>query len=48
MKVVVIGAGIVGSNVAFRLTEGGAKVTVVEAGRVLRSLSAADRFSRNL
>lgn len=40
MKIVVIGAGIVGANVAFRLAEGGAKVTVVEAARVGEGTSA--------
>lgn len=40
MNIVVIGAGIVGANVAFRLVEGGAKVTVVEAGRVGDGTSA--------
>lgn len=34
MKVVVIGAGVVGSSVAFQLTEAGALVTVLDAGRV--------------
>ncbi len=34
MQVVVIGAGVVGSSVAFRLAEAGASVTVLEAGRV--------------
>jgi len=34
MKIVVIGAGIVGSGVAFRLAQAGAAVTVIEAGRV--------------
>lgn len=33
MKVIVIGAGIVGANVAWRLTQKGADVTVVESGR---------------
>jgi glycine/D-amino acid oxidase-like deaminating enzyme len=33
MRIVVIGAGIIGANVAWRLTQKGAKVTVVEAGR---------------
>lgn len=40
MNIIVIGAGIVGANVAFRLAEGGAKVTVVEAGRVGDGTSA--------
>jgi glycine/D-amino acid oxidase-like deaminating enzyme len=40
MNIVVIGAGIVGANVAFRLAEGEAKVTVVEAGRVGDGTSA--------
>lgn len=40
MHIVVIGAGIIGANVAFRLAEGGAKVTVVEAGRVGNGSSA--------
>jgi glycine/D-amino acid oxidase-like deaminating enzyme len=34
MKAVVIGAGIVGSGVAFRLAQAGAEVTVIEADRV--------------
>jgi glycine/D-amino acid oxidase-like deaminating enzyme len=34
MKAIVIGAGIVGSGVAYRLAEAGAKVTILEAGRV--------------
>lgn len=40
MNVVVIGAGIVGANVAFRLVESGARVTVVEAARVGDGTSA--------
>ncbi len=34
MKAIVIGAGIVGSGVAYRLAEAGAKVTIIEGGRV--------------
>ena len=34
MRVVVIGAGVVGSSVAFRLAQAGAAVTVLEAGRI--------------
>lgn len=34
MKVVVVGAGVVGASVAFRLAEAGAAVTVLETGRV--------------
>jgi glycine/D-amino acid oxidase-like deaminating enzyme len=34
MKAIVVGAGVVGSAVAYRLAEAGAQVTVVEAGRV--------------
>jgi len=34
MKVVVIGAGVVGSAIAFRLAEAGASVTVLDGGRV--------------
>jgi glycine/D-amino acid oxidase-like deaminating enzyme len=33
VKVIVIGAGVVGSNVAYRLTRAGAQVTVLDAGR---------------
>ena len=33
MKIVVVGAGIIGALTAFRLAEGGAEVTVVEAGQ---------------
>ena len=31
MNVIVVGAGIVGSSVAYRVAQGGAKVTVLEA-----------------
>ncbi|WGF89831.1 NAD(P)/FAD-dependent oxidoreductase [Marinivivus vitaminiproducens] len=34
MKIVVIGAGVIGSAVAFRLAQAGAEVTIVEANRV--------------
>src|SRR5581483_7151219 len=34
MKAIVIGAGIVGSGVAYRLAEAGADVTILEADRV--------------
>ncbi len=34
MKAIVIGGGVVGSAVAFRLTEAGAKVTLIEANRI--------------
>ena len=34
MNVIVVGAGIVGSSVAYRVAQGGAKVTVLEADRI--------------
>ncbi|MGO4671033.1 NAD(P)/FAD-dependent oxidoreductase [Bosea sp. 2RAB26] len=34
MNVIVVGAGIVGSSIAYRVAQGGAKVTVLEASRV--------------
>ena len=34
MKAIVIGAGIVGSSVTYRLSEAGVDVTVLEAGRI--------------
>src|SRR5690606_35552431 len=34
MKVIVVGAGIIGSSIAFRLAEAGAEVVLVEANRV--------------
>lgn len=34
MKVIVVGAGVIGSSIAFRLAEAGAQVTLVEASRV--------------
>lgn len=40
MKVVVIGAGVVGSAVAYECAKAGARVTVLEAGRVAGSTSA--------
>ncbi|WP_210381400.1 NAD(P)/FAD-dependent oxidoreductase [Microvirga zambiensis] len=36
---IVIGAGVIGASVAFRLAQGGAKVTVVEAGDIGRGTS---------
>jgi len=41
MRCVVIGAGVVGASVAFRLAEAGASVIVLEAGRVGGGTSAA-------
>jgi glycine/D-amino acid oxidase-like deaminating enzyme len=38
---VVIGAGVVGASVAFRLAQGGAKVTVIEAGEIGGGTSSA-------
>src|SRR5262245_15475013 len=40
MHVVVVGAGIVGSSVAYECAKAGAKVTVLEAGRVSGATSA--------
>ncbi|MBV8913505.1 MAG: FAD-binding oxidoreductase, partial [Acetobacteraceae bacterium] len=40
MKVVVIGAGVVGSSIGYRLAEAGAAVTVLDAGRVGGGTSA--------
>jgi glycine/D-amino acid oxidase-like deaminating enzyme len=34
MKAIVIGAGVIGSAVTYRLTEAGAKVTLIDANRV--------------
>ncbi|MBK1657004.1 NAD(P)/FAD-dependent oxidoreductase [Paracraurococcus ruber] len=34
MRVVVIGAGVVGASIAFRLAQAGAEVTVLDAGRI--------------
>ncbi|SHK01660.1 Glycine/D-amino acid oxidase [Aureimonas altamirensis DSM 21988] len=34
MKAIVVGAGVIGSSVAYRLAQGGAQVTLVEADRV--------------
>lgn len=41
MRVVVLGAGIIGSSVAYEVAKAGAKVTVLEAGRVAGGASAA-------
>lgn len=41
MKAIVIGAGVVGSAVAWRLAEAGAAVTVLEAGRIGGGTSSA-------
>src|SRR4051812_49254997 len=46
MKVVVIGAGVVGASVAFRLAEAGALVTLLDAGRVGGGTSGC-RFAWN-
>ena len=34
MRVVVVGAGIVGSSVAYEVSKAGAQVTVLEAGKI--------------
>ncbi|WP_163521148.1 NAD(P)/FAD-dependent oxidoreductase, partial [Klebsiella michiganensis] len=34
MKAIVVGAGIVGTSIAYRLAQAGVSVTVLEAGRV--------------
>lgn len=41
MRVIVVGAGIVGSSVAFECAKAGANVTVLEAGRISGATSAA-------
>lgn len=40
-EVVVIGGGIVGTATAYRLAEGGARVTLVDAGELGRGTSAS-------
>ena len=46
--VLVIGAGCVGANVAYRLAEGGAAVTVLEAGAPGAGVSGASFAWTNL
>lgn len=40
-SIIVIGAGVIGASVAFRLAQGGAKVSVIEAGEVGKGTSSA-------
>ena len=41
MRVVVLGAGIIGSSVAYEVAKAGAQVTVLDAGRIAGGASAA-------